>query len=47
MKPTSGDGLSAYYTKAAKSATGYVGLYNPSCLCYMNSSNQQFFMVSV
>lgn len=24
---------------------GHVGLYNPSCICYMNSMLQQFFMV--
>ena len=28
-----------------KSKTGYVGLNNPGCVCYLNSSLQQFFMV--
>lgn len=23
----------------------YVGLRNPGCICYMNSMNQQFFMI--
>ena len=30
---------------AAKSATGYVGLRNLGCICYMNSSMQQLFMI--
>ena len=29
----------------AKSGAGYVGLSNPGCLCYMNSLNQQLFMI--
>lgn len=26
-------------------ASKYVGLYNPACICYMNSMLQQFFMI--
>jgi hypothetical protein len=33
---------SAYFM--SKSKTGYVGLKNLGCICYMNSSMQQFFM---
>jgi ubiquitin C-terminal hydrolase len=29
-----------------KSRTGYVGLNNPGCICYMNSSIQQLFMMT-
>jgi ubiquitin C-terminal hydrolase len=29
-----------------KSKTGYCGLYNPGCICYMNSTLQQLFMTS-
>ena len=28
-----------------KSATGYAGLVNLGCICYMNASNQQLFMI--
>jgi ubiquitin carboxyl-terminal hydrolase 9/24 len=28
-----------------KSSTGYVGLKNLGCICYMNSLNQQLFMI--
>lgn len=27
-----------------RNSTGYVGLYNLGCICYMNSTMQQFFM---
>lgn len=27
-----------------KSALGFVGIYNPSCICYMNAMLQQFYM---
>jgi len=29
-----------------KSKTGYVGIQNPGCICYMNSCIQQLFMIS-
>jgi uncharacterized UBP type Zn finger protein len=29
-----------------KSSTGYVGIKNLGCICYMNSLFQQLFMVS-
>lgn len=35
-------GFSRYHTK---SSTGYVGLRNRACLCYMNSSIQQLYMI--
>lgn len=28
-----------------KSSTGYVGIKNLGCICYMNSLMQQFFMI--
>jgi ubiquitin C-terminal hydrolase len=28
-----------------KAASGYVGLYNPGCICYMISIFQQLFMI--
>eukprot|EP00501_MAST-03F_sp_TOSAG23-6_P002435 GSMAST32.ASY1.ANO1.2544.1 assembled CDS len=28
-----------------RSSAGYVGLHNPCCICYMNSTNQQLFMM--
>lgn len=40
---------SASFTRAnsgwAKHPSGYAGLKNPGCICYMNSTLQQFFMV--
>lgn len=30
---------------AVRSPTGFVGLANPGCVCYMNATNQQLFMV--
>lgn len=32
--------------KQEKSATGYVGLKNIGCICYMNSIMQQLFMIT-
>ena len=40
---TSGPNAVAYAT--SKSRSGYVGLKNMGCICYMNSTMQQFFMV--
>ena len=35
-----------YQPPASSSGRGeYVGLRNPGCICYMNSMNQQFFMI--
>ena len=31
--------------ETGRSSTGYSGLVNPGCLCYMNATNQQLFMV--
>lgn len=28
-----------------KAASGYVGIYNPGCICYMISLFQQLFMI--
>lgn len=33
------------YESAPRSSAGYVGIFNPSCACYMISSIQQFFMI--
>jgi len=33
------------FTVDEKSSTGYVGLKNLGCICYMNSLNQQLFMI--
>ena len=44
MKSTS-SGYTFYSSSNAKSSTGFVGLRNLGCICYMNASNQQFFMV--
>jgi uncharacterized UBP type Zn finger protein len=32
--------------ESEKSSTGYVGLKNLGCICYMNSLFQQLFMIS-
>ena len=34
-----------YGVVLSKSSTGYVGLNNAGCICYMNSTLQQFFMI--
>ena len=34
-----------FYSSGSKSTTGYVGLKNLGCICYMNACLQQFFMV--
>lgn len=35
---------SSQYMREAKSESGYVGLKNLGCICYMNAMIQQFFM---
>eukprot|EP00941_MAST-03F_sp_MAST-3F-sp1_P003428 g3428.t1 len=40
-----GNGELSSSSLRGRSSTGYVGLNNPCCICYMNSTNQQLFML--